>query len=482
MDGTDEAVRPGRRWKRATIGMLVLGPPAALVLSGFLLVANAHSQLQRAIDRADRLDPGWRFEELQAKRRTPSEAENAAVRVEEVFAKLPSNWLANSPARANGLTNGPIRGNELLDRLGNRSRQEALTEDLRTGLDAELTALRPALERARSLAGMMQGRSLTLLTGSVADGTVARIGPPRQVGRLLHLDAIARSDAGDIDGALDSCRALLATARSIGDEPLFMSQLVRIALEEVACKALDGVLAQGQGSESALSKIQEELTQEAAEPLHLIALRGERAYGMGSFQTLFAAKTQPRWSPLGAATGAYLRSNEGGFLDFSTSAVELAKRPLWQQADGWDRLFRQVKPQGGAIGRWLTILAYQAEPAYRSLIQAYLRSRSHLHVCIVMAAAERHRLDSSHWPDSAADLAPGFPTGLPLDPYSGGPIRIARHDGGIAVYGVGADRRDNGGIYHPRGGDFAGMDLGGFLWDVDRRHRAPSEADAVEGP
>ena len=48
--------------------------------------------------------------------------------------------------------------------------------------------------------------------------------------RLLQADAAIRAHNGDLDGALDSCRAILGAGRSIGDEPFVISQLVRIAI------------------------------------------------------------------------------------------------------------------------------------------------------------------------------------------------------------------------------------------------------------
>ena len=42
---------------------------------------------------------------------------------------------------------------------------------------------------------------------------------------LLWVDAVKREEDGDIDGALVSCRAILNTGRSLGDETTIISTI-----------------------------------------------------------------------------------------------------------------------------------------------------------------------------------------------------------------------------------------------------------------
>ena len=92
--------------------------------------------------------------------------------------------------------------------------------------------------------------------------------------RLLVADAAIRAHDGDCDGALDSCRAILGTARSIGDEPFLISQLVRFAIDAVALKSVRRALGQGESSEAALARLQNLLTDELAQPLMLHRAEG----------------------------------------------------------------------------------------------------------------------------------------------------------------------------------------------------------------
>src|SRR5262249_47878276 len=101
----------------------------------------------------------------------------------------------------------------------------------------------------------------------------------RVVARLLQLDALLRAEEGDVDGALESCRAILNVGRSLGDEPIVMSQLVRRAIGSYALHVVERVLAQGEPSDQALATIQGALADESGQiqALSLSAYRGDRA-------------------------------------------------------------------------------------------------------------------------------------------------------------------------------------------------------------
>ena len=69
--------------------MLIVG-----VLFAVWLVAGwvYDSQLEHALAEADRLDPGWRLDELEAKRPTIPDNENSALTVMTAYKLLPKPW------------------------------------------------------------------------------------------------------------------------------------------------------------------------------------------------------------------------------------------------------------------------------------------------------------------------------------------------------------------------------------------------------
>ena len=101
-----------------------------------------------------------------------------------------------------------------------------------------------------------RGRHELQLGPAVIDTLLPATQAARCVARLLQADAAIRAHDGDVDGAIDSCRALLNTGRSIGDEPFLISQLVRIAIGRTATIAARRVLGQGEPSDASLARLQ----------------------------------------------------------------------------------------------------------------------------------------------------------------------------------------------------------------------------------
>src|SRR5207253_2224054 len=84
----------------------------------------------------------------------------------------------------------------------------------------------------------------------------------RWIVNLLRDDVLMQTEEGDVHGAVQSCRALLNAARSVGDEPLLPSQLARINGVGTACKAVERVLAQGEPEPADLRELQRLLEEE----------------------------------------------------------------------------------------------------------------------------------------------------------------------------------------------------------------------------
>src|SRR5204862_3732227 len=84
-----------------------------------------------------------------------------------------------------------------------------------------------------------------------------------QVVNLLQDDAYLRAQEGDLHGALLSVRAMLNAGRSLGDEPVMITMLVRGWADGKTVATLDRVLAQGEVSASDLATMQELLEAEA---------------------------------------------------------------------------------------------------------------------------------------------------------------------------------------------------------------------------
>jgi hypothetical protein len=164
-----------------------------------------------------------------------------------------------------------------------------------------------------------------------------------------------------------------------------------MACTGVAVQTLERVLAQGEPSAAELKKMQELLEAEAAEPLLLIAARGERA---GMHELLKAMKSgDVKLSALAGGGGtvadvagpALTRGSHAKVLRLMTEYVEMAKLPPEQQVEplkAVDAKTKQAKVQ-------YDIVTGLVMPGVLKVAEASRRDQGYLRCAIVAVAAER---------------------------------------------------------------------------------------------
>jgi hypothetical protein len=245
---------------------------------------------------------------------------------------------------------------------------------------------------------------------------------------------------------------------------------------------LERVLAQGEPSAAELKKMQELLEAEAAEPLLVIATRGERASTHELMNVLKSreVKLSPALgNPGGGGSDTFLdlaaptlaRASHGRMLRLMTELVEIAKLPPEQQEEPAKALEEKVKQ---ARAKYDVIIALLM-PAFLKVGEAYRRDQAYLRCAIVAVAAERYRRDYGKWPTKIDELAPEYLKAVPTDPYDGQPLRYKRLEDGAVVYSVGPDKQDDGGARNRHNTLAKGIDYPFRLWDVSKRRQPAAE-------
>jgi hypothetical protein len=453
------------RWRRLR---WVLLAALALLAGGAGLYAylaySGERELQDAIAEADRLDPGWRFDEMEAARAIVPDAENSALVVLAARALMPAKWMAP-----------PANGDPSLeDRLAELAPVERPNAADLAELYAEMARAAPALDRARQLAELPRGRYKVPWTEDLIGTLIPHAQEPRVVVRMLVLDALLRAREGDAAGAMRSCRAALNGGRSLGDEPIAVSQFVRATCALETVRALERTLAHVTADARSLETMQHALAAEAEAPLLLIAIRAER---VSYFQSLDLMRTgRFNWasykvmpSRLGPTVDDWIargqaRGCEAAYLRYTTALVEIARQPAHLQTEKFDQLARPHQPLPGLLAG---LTNGSSDWAKRARI--YHRSQAALRYAAAALAAERYRLAEGRWPERLAALVPRYLVQVPIDLYDGRPLRLRRLPDGLLVYSVGPDRTDDGGRLDRKQPDEPGSDLGFQLWDSERR-------------
>jgi hypothetical protein len=457
------------------LGSLGLLLACAAVGFYFYTIWAADKELQDAIAEADRLDPGWRLEELEANRPTLPDGQNSAVQILAVASMIPAGWPPIPPPEEQDKPWWVLTILEISPEL-------ELSQEQIKKLGTELQKVSPALTAARKLANLPQGR-YTVSWSLDPSSTILPCQQARDVANLLELDAFFRAQNKDPEGALESIRCLLNDARSVGDEPSAISQLVRMACEGVTITSLERILAQGQVSAHRLAGFQDSLQNEMSEPLLLYALRGERAQHhrmmeaiktgqlkMSSITASLSSRPPPAglkgWWEDVSAEMAY-REMHAPWLRTFTEVVDVAKLPAESQRLKLEPLLASIDKDSR-----LPLLARATVMTTTGRIpDRFWRQQAHLRCAVVAVAAERYRLAHNRWPESLEQLVPEFLHEVPLDPYDAKPLRYRRIQEGVVIYSIGPDERDDGGKLDRQNPTAAGTDLGFQLWDVNRRRQ-----------
>lgn len=487
--GADLATRKRRR-RRRWAAVAALGLVAILVGVGATIYLHHYSTrvFEEAAAEVDADDPYWRLDDLMATREEIADDDNAALVVADVYDLIPQPWPA-TPAPGDGpRESGDLEFATALERATDAEDSHKLDEETAAAFRAEMDKLADAVGLARTLVEYDRGRHELEIGPKVIDTLLPDTQNARVVARLLNADAILLAHDGKLDEALDSCRAILVTARSIGDEPFLISQLVRIAIDALDERLVRRVLAQGEPSDEALADLQSLLENELYQPRLWWGLRGERASlvemirRIGDGEMTFddsqskASATSREVPGLMVVGGNYQIAVALRWFEELLAIPNLPESDWDDAYDAWDA--KIVALGKSRLGKYTTTFPLYMMPAIRMNLDAEKRIRAVLGSLVLLVASERHRQATGEWPASVEDIDPDILFEPPHDPYTGEPYRMTHADGRLRIYSLGPNRKDEGGAYDLKkwtkkvGED----DVGTFAYDPELRGRPATEA------
>jgi len=286
------------------------------------------------------------------------------------------------------------------------------------------------------------------LTFSAGDGAVASALLPhiqhvRGAVRLLKLESEVHIRRNDPHAAAESVRAIFAAARSFERQPLFVSQLVRVAMNGVACSQIERFLPASDFPEQDLLAFDRDLAAIDEAAALRRALLGTRAMGIGQFEdpSILGPHASPtrRWRPLRNIDElAYLKLMEK--LVAASQSRRLPLRDAIMQAEEETEAFRS-----SSTARWRCPITYLTMPSWQALINAVCRTQARQAAARSAIAIERYRRVHGEAPEGLDQLVPDVLDQPPVDPFDGAPLRYRVDSGGYKVYSIGSDGVDQGG-------------------------------------
>jgi len=279
----------------------------------------------------------------------------------------------------------------------------------------------------------------------------------RQSARLLKLDAILDAENGKPEQAADSITSAFSLARSLSKEPILVSQLVRIACQELAVSTLERAVNRTDFSDEQLIELGGTLAN-AEDPCSMIrAFVGNRCMGLSLFK-MPAAQISPildiagnRPNPLSAPAINLCRFTGLAdmdaiiYLDMMNDYIKALKLAPEQRRKAANAVVARLEK----ISR-IHVLLHIIMPALSNCTIIDLRIVAQLRTARAGLAIERYRLAAGKLPDTLAELIPTYLDAVPKDPFDGKDLRYRKLETGFVVYSIGGDGNDDGGKERPR--------------------------------
>ena len=268
---------------------------------------------------------------------------------------------------------------------------------------------------------------------------------------LLQSEAVSQAGRNHTDAAAKAVLAGVRLSRSLEDEPILISHLVKNASLTIAVQGLEQALTRKAFTRDQLVSLQAALESAEVTAPFRQTLIGERCTAISSFQMApeelakvfsqidgnaktFAGLTAHMKSPV-------FQQDFEFALDYFSNMLAMAKMPFPQRldADGGPKIET-------AIARQL-MLSSMLLPALSTLPDREAEVAARVRVAQTALAVECYRLEHANaLPGSLSELTPALLKAVPTDPFDGQPLRYKRLPGnGCVIYSVGKNRQDDQG-------------------------------------
>jgi hypothetical protein len=462
---------------------------------------SGESAWQQACEEADRLDPGWRWEDLLSRKsELPADRDARQVAL-SAAALLPEGWPDWIPflEEFDLVPKEPPKDNEDLEDFSSfvQMRHQAaerfetelefgprnlgLSETTKRVLHAALVDRETPYRLARSIIDLEVGRASESTRPIILN--LPDFVPSRRAAKLLQLEARVAAEDGRIDDAIADAAAMLTLSTAACEPPMLITILMGFAIRNMVAASIERSLAQGEASPAVLEKTQNDVEAAAMEQILLLGMRGERAInedyvraveaGIVSAEQITEFEATPSlflnwWRSAYIAVHRWLfpgfsKRQQAGVIRYYSTIVELLK-------DSQDSL-KRLSELLGPLRTSATWTVQFTQSGAEKLFCADFQQRAKLHAVATALAVERFRMKHKTWPKQLSDLIPEYLSNVPHDPFALNPMRYARTVDGVVVYSLGHDEVDSGGDIHS--GEHRPPDIGVRLWNPEHRHSEP---------
>jgi hypothetical protein len=301
------------------------------------------------------------------------------------------------------------------------------------------------------------------------------LGPYRNLVRLLAIKVVVEAQEGHPAQALQTIAVALRTNNKLRQEPVLISQLVRLACDQILLETLIMVASTPDlPSESCSPLIQELSVRQNETEVWTRTLDAERVFlGMWAFDLILNNPSQistledfadqpvmmkhlPAW-----AWRPFLKKDFAVYLQLFEKMRRYFQEPFYVAAAA------EIRDQ--ALDKQIPSYALLTRGLFPNLVSVTAKMAEHqarVAVCRVGLALKLYGQRNGRYPETLGALVPEFLDAVPAAPCTGAPLVYRLANNGFILYSVGTDQKDDQGA--PRSSAPASLTNYDIVWTCGR--------------
>lgn len=273
---------------------------------------------------------------------------------------------------------------------------------------------------------------------------------PENVARLLALDARAKAADGEIDASIENIVAMRRIAEHVSRTPQLIAVLVARAIESNATATLENVLAQTASAPQNIASLRVENSGYLRKAFRR-SLVGEDVLDITSLLEIFSGMGREnsdagsvRLRGVWVLYRVFFAPYDIDFhMRYWRELEDFASKPLYETRERYKELSEFVEENPGSISYSLTASFVGFDYSHYGI--KFAEVEAGLALSNLALAATAYRAGHGGYPATLDDLVPEYVKEIPTDPFDGKPIKMAVVEGGVVLYSVGKDEKDDGG-------------------------------------
>jgi hypothetical protein len=274
----------------------------------------------------------------------------------------------------------------------------------------------------------------------------------RGLSRMMLLRSRVAMAKGDTEQAVESVEAIFGASRALSHQMLLVEHLVRLATAQVALREVERLLNEAELSEKQLARLKGHVEALDFQAGQVRSLHGERGMGYHIFRHPeqmdmtkgdFVNKANPGEGGITRAADCLV------YLELQKELIAAAGEAYPDALARADRVEMRLKSLAGSknpLERYNHMFTLLIMPAMNATLQATARNLAHRDLVLCALSARQYQHARGELPASLAGLVPQYLPAVPTDPFDGQPLRFVAKPDGVALYSIGRDLKDDGGV------------------------------------